>query len=275
MPLLSKLGFGSGNRTKQAAILGCGPAGIFAAQAFVEKGWNVSIFSKKRESEMFGAQYLHAPIGDLDGYDAPADLAYTLRGDVEAYQAKVYGASPVGFVSPQRLVGNHQVWDIRRAYHDGYTRFTDRITDAHVDPDFVWQLFADSAYDIIFNTIPLPRLCKGGHIFRDTKVWAIGDAPARGIYAPFRLPQDMLVECNGEPDRGWYRASRIFDHTTIEWPADRKPPIPHVAEVSKPIAHNCDCWITYPKFWTAGRYGRWDKAELSHMAYYRVKEEIR
>lgn len=272
MPKLSNL-FGA-SRERRVAILGCGPAGLFAAHAFMQKGWKVDIFSKARPSHLYGAQYLHRPIPGLDGADDGHRVEYTLRGTIDEYRQKVYGNTTVE-VSPQTLVGFHDVWDIRRAYADAWSKYGQLVEHIEVGPDFVWNLFIGNVHDVIFNTIPLPALCKEGHQFRATKVWAMGDAPDRGQYTPFRLPFNMQVECNGERDTGWYRASRVFDHMTIEWPADRKPPIPGVAEVIKPMYHQCTCWTLYPKFWTAGRYGSWTKGVLSHEAYYKVMEKIK
>lgn len=262
------------SRTYRVAILGAGPAGLFTAHAFREKGWVVDIFSKNRKSHLYGAQYLHRPIVGLDGYREPSKLEYKLTGDIEVYKSKVYGAAPVDFVSPQKLVGTHEVWDIRRAYDDAWERYHPFIEHIEVGADFVWNLFIGNIHDLIVNTVPLPALCDKGHQFRATKVWSMGDAPDRGQRTPFRLPEDMTVVCNGE-EQAWYRASRIFDHMTIEWPIDRKPPIPGGAEVLKPTGHACDCWRTYPKLWQVGRYGAWDKAQLSHSGYQRVMEKIK
>jgi hypothetical protein len=102
----------------------------------------------------------------------------------------------------------------------------------------------------------------------------MGDAPERGRYAPFRVAEQTVV-CSGDLDQGWYRASNIFGYTTVEWPADRKPPIPDLGEVTKPTHHNCTCWVSFPKFVTLGRYGSWDKSKLSHTAFYQIAEGVR
>jgi len=52
-------------KPKRIFILGCGPAGLFAAQAAAEMGCSAVIISKLRRSEMYGAQYLHSEIPGL------------------------------------------------------------------------------------------------------------------------------------------------------------------------------------------------------------------
>jgi len=92
------------SRGKRAAVLGCGPAGIFAAQAFTEAGWRVKLFSKKRRSEMFGAQYLHSPIPGLSDPDAFSLVEYVLQGSADDYRSKVYGPKSRVEVSPSGIV---------------------------------------------------------------------------------------------------------------------------------------------------------------------------
>jgi len=47
------------------AVLGCGPAGLMSAHAAMvatESEADLAIFSTKRKSPLYGAQYLHQPI---------------------------------------------------------------------------------------------------------------------------------------------------------------------------------------------------------------------
>lgn len=250
-------------RPRRGVVLGCGPAGLFAAKALEECGYEVEIFSVKRRSEMFGAQYLHAPI---PGYadEEPTDLRYVLRGTVDGYAEKVYGAGAPADVSPAMLDPDQQVWDIRRTYNLLWTEWVDRITDRKLDPATIAALSAGA--DATVSSIPLPTLCHdpGGHAFSAQKIWAIGDAPERGTFAPnFGIAPNSVV-CDGTPDTGWYRASNVFGYRTVEWPHLRKPPIPDIAEVVKPLKTNCRC---FPKVSRVGRYGTWTKGVLSHTAY--------
>lgn len=271
-------------RPKAVAVLGCGPAGMFAAHAFHEAGWDVAIFSKKRVSQMYGAQYLIRPIPGLA--ERQSVVNHVIKGTLEDFFAKVYGPRHPTLGTPQQQVARlnayppdgrgsrlppdkyftpHAVWDIRAAYYDAYERYEHMIVDRAVSPDFVRSLLAnkdDQRY--VINTIPLNRLCDDDtHQFLSKSVWAAGDAPEEGRYCPIYAEQDTVL-WDATSDRAWYRLSNIFGHTTCEWPEERKPPV-SVAEVIKPISHNCDCW-TDP-FIGLGRYGSWRKGTLSSDAY--------
>lgn len=269
-------------KTKRAAVLGCGPAGLFATHALVENGWDVKIFSKRRRSEMFGAQYLHAPIPGLTQTE-PVNINYVLHGTPEGYRYKVYGPNPVR-TSVETLGKTHPGWDIREAYYRAWDQYESLITDQNVTPEFLGVSRPESEigeeggvflalhyFNVIVNSIPLPDLCyqKKAHQFHSTSVWAIGDAPERGIYAPYK-PSPNTVECNGLRDVGWYRSSNVFGYATVEWPGNRKPPLPQAAEVVKPLYTDCTCYRAREmgfRFKPVGRYGQWSKGVLSHSAY--------
>lgn len=252
----------------KVAVLGCGPAGIFATHALIRKGYDVTIYSKCRKSEMYGAQYLHAPIPLLTPSDEePVDLQYKLEGSAAEYREKVYGSIPVK-VSPEALTMHHQAWDIRAAYDAGWNMYSSIVTDTLITPEWMTSGELDQ-YGTVVSSVPLPTLCeaKDAHEFHAARIWAMGDAPRRGQYAPYRPPV-ATVECDGTRDRGWYRASNIHGHVTVEWPYAKKPPLPGVAEVIKPIYSTCDCYMRKPwRFVKVGRYGVWSKGVLSHQAY--------
>lgn len=259
----------------KVAVLGCGPAGLMAAHAASRLDADVAVFSKKRKSRLFGAQYLHKPIPDVTNREDFVTVEYMLRGDVEDYRRKVYGRMWDGTVSPEDYADDHMAWDIRSTYDllwDAYGQF---VNDGDVDAAVVAGLINDSEFDLVVNTIPLPALCHQGHIFRGTEIVAAGDAPELGIDVGtiYHCPPNT-VQCNGEDHPSWYRISRIFDHTTVEWPAGTKPPIGSSQTVTKPTSHNCDCWKRYPKFMSVGRYGSWTKGVLSHSAYDQVMERM-
>jgi hypothetical protein len=249
-------------RSKRAAVLGCGPAGLFATHALIEKGWSVTIYSKRRKSEMFGAQYLHAPIPGLTESEAQT-IHYNLAGTVGTYREKIYGANAVT-VSVEALEEMHPAWDIREAYDNAWSRYFPLIEDQDVTPSF---LLALTGNDLLVNSIPLNSLCyqRDAHQFHQTSIWAYGDAPERGQFASYR-PEPFTVECDGTPDHAWYRASNVFGYVSMEWPGGKRPPLPGVAQVVKPIFTDCSCYQSR-KFINVGRYGSWTKGVLSHQAY--------
>lgn len=261
-------------RRRTAIIFGCGPSGLFAAQALTLAGWDFKIFSKVvRKSEMFGAQYLHKPIPGLSRTDS-RPLDYRLRGSAEDYRAKVYGRAVVPFTSPEKLTGQHQVWDIRDAYDRAWSIYESEIIPVGViDAVRAMDLILRHRPRRIFSTIPAPALCRTGHGFASRPIWAIGDAPARGVECPVEVPP-MTVECNGEPNPRWYRAANVFGYRTCEWPDGPKPPVRDVSLISKPIRTDCNCFLEVSGFHRLGRYGRWEKGYLSHHAYEDARDAL-
>lgn len=262
---------------KVALILGCGPAGLFAAWAAELAGYEVRIVSKKRRSELFGAQYLHQMLPGLrenfpDLNVESRKVEYKLLGSVDGYRARVYGSTYVESVSVEEYAGVQKVWDIRATYSYLYSFFEDRIMNVvRVDGNSMRQAMRarDWNVDVVFSSIPAPSLClrPERHSFRSQRIWAIGDAPERGQICPVKCSDETVI-CNGldmQSEFDWYRVSRIFGHTTAEWPAWHYPKRgPQAAEVIKPIGHNCTC---FPEIRRVGRYGTWTKGVLSHHAF--------
>jgi hypothetical protein len=228
----------------------------------------VTIFSKKRRSEMFGAQYLHRPIPGLSDFPAVHSIEYKLLGSVDEYRRKVYGDRAVK-VSPEMLPEVQDAWDIRSAYYKAWALYADRIQNVEISPG--WLGTVGPQFDKLVSSLPSPVLCHDeSHKFNSESVWAIGDAPERGVFVPISVDR-FTVLLNGHSDTGWYRASNVFGYQTVEWPAGRKPPIEGVAPVTKPISSDCDC---FPNVVRVGRYGTWTKAVLVHTAF-QIADKIR
>lgn len=271
-------------RPKHALVLGCGPAGLFAAHGLVQNDWRVTILSRKAKSELFGCQYLHAPIPGLTDGLWPEDVTYRLDGDPAGYREKVYGTGNVT-TSVETLEKDHQAWDIRTAYDRAWSLYSDAIEDRDVSPELMgiekWDpnagpvrprtVMDPGRFDLVLNSIPLPSLCFGKHEFHSTEVWAMGDAPHRGQYVPLSVDPFTIV-CDGTRDRGWYRASNVFGYKTVEWPLKSKPPLPGIARVTKPLWTDCVCYQEeyYTPWFNVGRYGTWTKGILAHHAYARA-----
>lgn len=245
----------------RVAILGCGPAGLLAAHACHINGVHFDIYSKMRKSTLFGAQYLHQGIDGITG--DPVEVEYILNGDPVDYREKVYGLKWDGEVSPETLTTNHMAWDIRAAYDKLWHRYQDRIHDCVISPDFQeWDGLAE--YDKVISTIPRTVWREGSDQFEFSTVWAVGDAPELGVTAPFGPAQDNVVLCDGTRDVSWYRLSKIYGHTTIEWPEGRRPPVEGIAAVFKPLTTTHagrEGWAYL------GRYGKWEKGVLSTDAF--------
>jgi hypothetical protein len=254
----------------KALILGCGPAGLFAAHAFEQAGWSITIVSKFSKGRPSGCQYLHQPIPGLT--EERTEVDYVLHGDATEYAKKVYGDPLLaGCVSAVTLQGRHPAWNLRRAYDCAWGRLHRFVRHADLpNQDAVANLIAIMKPDITVSSIPAPLLCGCGHTFNSKKVWVAGDDPTSGRLIPFAAMPDTVV-CNGDPNVGWYRKANVFGHTTIEWPIGNKPPVSYVSAIEKPVSNNCNC---LPGVIRVGRYGRWQKGALAHEAYRDVMEAI-
>lgn len=256
------------------AILGSGPAGLFAAQAVYDTGNVARIFSYGKRSSLYGAQYLHAPVPGLD-CGKPEIISYILKGTADDYRRKVYGDQNEGIlVSPQVLDGQHEAWDIRAAYDEAWDQFSGLIRHGLITPEFLKEGLG-SFFDLFVWSLPLQHFCRAGHQFQSKAIWAQGDAPDLGIACTVNVAPWTVI-CNGEESPRWYRASNVFGYRTAEWPDGVKPPVEGLAKVHKPISTNCNCWpeIGGARVIRVGRYGTWTKRELSHMAYNRTRAAL-
>lgn len=243
----------------KVAVLGCGPTGLVAAHAAIRSGADVMIYSKRRKSDMFGAQYLHQPIPDTPT-GRPIWLRYSLNGTIEDYRRKVYGEDSNVQVSPEDYDGQHAAFDIRAAYDWLWDEYEELVEDTTVSPGWIVGSLP-AGFDHVISTVPLPQLCVRNHSFAGQDIWAMGDSNRQTV--PVNVAKNTVL-CNGEPEPSWYRASNIFDYKTVEWPDNgRKPPLP-VAKLTKPLFNTCTCW---PQLVRLGRFGMWQKGMLVHHAY--------
>lgn len=264
------------------AVFGTGPAGIFAAYAAIERGYDVVMYSNtSRKSPLYGCQYLHEPVID-SGWIQSAVVRYELRGTAEGYRRKVYGDAWEGMVSPDDLVGEHKAWDIRKTYSQLFTFVGEspraRFEYADIDGHWVYDNYALlTEYDLVISTIPARALCGKdlmtrernhpylingkGHEFRLQTVIATGSREPGTDVSNFVL-------CDGTSDVKYYRHSRVFGYQTTEWPFSEfgRTLVDNgqAVYVHKPLSTDCNCW---PMIRRVGRYGKWDKSQLTHHAY--------
>lgn len=260
----------------EIGIIGCGPAGLMAAHAATQNGHNVTIFSKRLEkSHLYGSQYLHAPIPGIYCGRVQAVEYALLGGDLAKYRQKVYGERWDGDVSPGTLDQFHKAWDIRVAYDNLWTLYSRRIVHLNLDQRGDENLRIINSIGerldlaMIISSIPRTAWDENDGNFRSSEVWAIGDAPAEGRFCPIQPARDNRIVCDASESTGWYRLSKVFGHTTVEYPLNRKPPIPGAAKVLKPLDHRS----TKGDFMVhVGRYGEWRKGVLSTDAYRKALE---
>jgi hypothetical protein len=252
------------------AILGCGPAGLAAAEAAVSLGHSVIIASSSNKpSKIYGCQYLHEPV---PGYEEVPHtrVGYWLNGTPDQYRKKVYGEKWKGKVSPEDFVGEHDAWDIRATYTAMWDRLHNNRTVhfVRIHPIANGEL-PDTIYNqepkIIISTIPARALCYvREHEFLFHSIWAMGST-TKGLDA------DDTIICDGTEEHTWYRQASVFGYRTTEW--SRNPTGGEIASaVVKPLATSCNC---YPHIYRIGRYGKWLKSYLVHEAYPDVTRILR
>lgn len=257
-------------------VLGCGPSGLLAAHAAAQVfGRNaVTVISHNpRKSHINGCQYLHDSIPGVD-CGTPEPVRWEVWGDPANYAWKVYG-NEAGrsdihtSVDEYGWQGPHDAWNLRRAYNDLWAQWGRRVLESTYLTFPVLRNIVQDGEGILLNTVPLVVLCQDEqrHYFTAEHVWAIGDAPELGQYSPMR-PPPFTVICNSEEAPRWYRAANVFDYVTCEWPHHPRPPMPGLAEVTKPLKTNCNCLELLPvKTFNLGRYGQWQKGVLTHHVY--------
>jgi hypothetical protein len=279
-------------------VLGCGPAGLFAAHAANFLGAHVDIMSKRRRSEMFGAQYLHTDIPGLTDDQRPFAVEYRLTGTLDEYLHKVYGEKipDPGKITVESLIGSYPAWDIRRAYLRAWDLYGSSIQNVEgIDARYMGQLIFARRWDAIISTIPAKDLCfrKDDHSFPVRNIWAIGDAPERGIFAPDYVGESNVILYDGSPNEHWYRASSIAGYNAVEWPSQglssaglERLSRDNASLVAKPIGTNCNCWVEgllhnnlslgehYAEVFRVGRYGAWDRKGHTHQAYWRTLDVL-
>jgi len=255
--------------TIRIAVLGCGPAGLLAAHAVALVGFEPMIYSRKKKSFLGGAQYLHRSIPGITPEDPEGHLEYRMVGDEETYTQKVYGAGPDVPISSWRNYEGRDAepaWDIRSAYDRLWGEYEKSVVNVpSITPETVREILRMGHTDMIANTIPAPYLCEAKANPRVKEFHFFNSQEVRVNESPMHGPEDNLIVYDGTDDRSWYRSSKIFGVGGTEWSTKgRKPPLPDIKTIRKPIGTNCDCWNGLIRL---GRHGHWHKTVLSHHAF--------
>lgn len=249
---------------RRVAVVGSGPAGLFAALAAINEGARVDIHTPHwaKPAVPPGVFVLH----DAMGLPLPSAQYMEVRrygGDAAAYANKVYGDSthptswsrqgPGLVYDGARAIG--LVWDILKGAVS--------ITERSCRMDDVLRMADGGEYDLVVNTAPLSVLSDQWALLPLTNAWVYtGTAPSDECY--------MMYHAN--PCVPWYRASAAFGRFTLEFStltmarnyfgADIR-----LAMVNK-VRHASDLKLPErPRLVYTGRQGAWDKDKLSHHGY--------
>jgi threonine dehydrogenase-like Zn-dependent dehydrogenase len=261
-------------------IVGCGPSGLLAAHACAMRDVPFVILSKKHKSKLGGAQYSHIAIPGIHDEGQADMLTYRVEGDADTYKRKVYGDQRVPFVSFDNVKDGLEVlaWPLVEMYDILWQMYSDKIVDYSVDARRLSILAFTGGFDLVLCSAPAPAMCLGTinpsvmHGFTDQPIFLVNEA------IDSNLPDNTIIY-DGTSDHSWYRMSKIFGQGGTEWGAGSpKPPIEGLRIIAKPVMTNCDCHLSDQTDESGvplgvvriGRFGTWQKGELTFHAYNRV-----
>lgn len=250
------------------AVLGAGPAGLFAALAALNNGCRVTIYSKEWQRpgpEAAGVFVLH------DSMDLPLE-SFVVReiavgGTAADYAKKVYGSEtvPTSF-----RPGNGTAY-----YYSGKQAI-----------QFAWDIVSISAeyrkkeiagadlsllagqHQLVVSTVPLP-------ILMPSRVWPYAEAFVKQSKAP--LEESFILQ-HANPSVPFYRCSAVEGTFTMEFPP-KYDDDPGLRKVRKVMPHDNAQFLEHirgalPNVVYTGRFGAWDKGKLSHHAFDDTVEAI-
>ncbi len=238
-----------------AAVIGCGPAGLLAAEALGRRGFNVSIYSRREPSKISGAQYLHCAIPGITNENPDFQLKFVKLGERSGYAHKVYGSVDAPCSWDEFPDGYVDAWSMATAYGVLWHKWAPRIADVEIEgTDFVRRLV--ESHEVVVCTIPAPVLCiDPSHKFESQKVWiAEGERPGVG--------QNTIVY-SGRMSDWWYRTSLIAGRGSTE----AGVPLVGAQMGRKPLDTDCTCM---PEVVRAGRFGQWKKGVLVHHVWEQI-----
>jgi hypothetical protein len=247
------------------AIIGCGPAGMFAAEACSQQGVPFSIYAPKGVSSISGAQYLHEAIpwltGDQDGY-----ITFKKIGTRDGYALKVYGHLGMDVSWDTFTDGPKPYWSLQSAYLTAWMRYEEHIKSIKVKPTDIRKLKKD--YSLVINTAPKIFLCKHPDDHKFTSQTVFLTLPEER-----HLQNGNQIIYNGQREVPWYRWSFIHGLSCYEFSHDPKYKKKETIEIRKPLINFCDCHEG-DGYLEVGRYGRWRKGALTHEAYFKTMDKI-
>jgi hypothetical protein len=223
--------------------------------------------SKKQKSNIYGAQYLHKPIPGLSSQRPDGRIRTIRSGHRAVYAERVYGNGQ-HVTSWTKVHPSAAAWDLRETYDRAWEKFQGSIADFQLGPNDIPELTAE--FDLVISTIPLWSICRdpGRHLFNSVSILVKKDVQVTGV----NLREPNWVIYNGTREHDWYRASKIFGHTSIEARSHPRLLIQKGWESGfKVVDTNCDC---HPNIVRAGRMGLWTRGVLTHHAFETAVESI-
>jgi hypothetical protein len=258
----------------KVAILGCGPAGLIAAEELSTLGHSVNIYSRANKSNIAGAQFIHERLGWYCNKEPDYHVWVEKHGTREGYAENVYGDPKAETSWDNFKVGKMPAWDMRATYDRLWSAWEGRVIDAIIDPFMVDALLEYN--DMIFSSVPLTAICRERelHTFQRQPVIIVQG------HNEASMPGQQIMHYNGLPPTQdgplWYRFSSFNGHQSWEYNLWRGEAIEprggwEIVKINKPLRTNCDCFDDVIRI---GRYGCWDKKILTHHIQRQVRDAL-
>lgn len=260
------------------AVLGCGPAGLIAADLLAELvgKQSVKVYSKRVKSVITGAQFMHEKIGWYCDINPDFHVNVIKVGTAEGYAENVYGdpTAPTSWDNffPGTIVG----WDMKKAYDRLWDKWKDRIQDITLTPEGINKII--ELHDMTFSTVPLRAICYNSeHAFRSQEVHIFHQSGESSLTEGVNDQDTMYYNgvAAGSGGHPWYRFSQLNKYQSWEFSDEGAArgwspyaQSGNLVKIVKPVDNDCDC---YPMLFRIGRYGAWDKKILTH----HVPNEVR
>jgi hypothetical protein len=193
-------------------------------------------------------------------------------GHEDGYAMKAYGeprATASWEVFTEAAV--KPAWPLTEAYDMLWNLYSDLVQEAVIYRDDIDGLSSEA--DLVFNSIPAKPLCTDDEHRFEAQDVVFTREEIIGV--------DNLIVYNGRMTEDWYRASRLFGHSTVEYaihgPGSSvydKARRTDAVSGYKPVRTNCNCHSEHPNVIRIGRYGRWKRGVLVNHAYYEALERV-
>lgn len=230
---------------------------------------NVDVYTNDlNPSKIHGASYLHRAPKDIDCGN-PIAIHYKRWGTVEGYAQKIYGKGfDPNLTSWNRFHDVESGYSLRDIYAKLHRNWLMRMRLGEVTEIELFGLCRE--YRLVVFTAPLAALLGHWHTlhFESTAVYIVAGPPVQEVEVT--LQEDTIIY-NGTEDEDWYRWSKLYGIETCEYVC----PVPGVSrEVRKPTAIVGDLPSMPPNLLLAGRFGKWDKTQLSDDAYFDTRAAL-
>lgn len=262
----------------RVAVLGSGPAGLFAAEACKADGHEVRIFSRDlKPSPMSGSQYLHQAIPGLTSEEPSGSVHFWKVGTRYGYAEKVYGDPDAPCSWDLFPTGELPCWNLKNVYLKLFKSWYGSISTVEIDKKFLDYLEQKrDIFQMVISAIPCPVICENSsHRFESARVWFESHQ-----HKDSQLGENYIYY-SGDPRDSWYRSSYIFgsgwwefgSHTMTGQTEQRvlRNISTKVFEGKKPLDTNCDC---RPRMIRVGRFGEWKKGILTHHAFLKTIDAL-